>query len=198
MCVRRTMGFTQGRPGTYRHFCHIRYRSVAVLERAKDEQFYARDAKDPPTLLAHALPKRGGSYPTPSYLPTWTDEWGTSPPPPPKTKAHSAHKGEEAYGSLSSAHRIRQKHRRDSETTVAEASPKPRVARVKPTVHYVVHSACFEESLRRLDERHVCQWSGGVYARDAKNTPTLLSHTLPKHGGSNGKGPFVRHEAGEG
>ena len=102
----------------------------------------------------------------------------------PKTKAHSARKGEEAYGSQSSAHRIRQKRRRDSETTVAEAAPEPRVARVKFTVLYVVHSARFEESVRRLDKRHVCQADNGFYARNARGPPTLLAHALPNCGGA--------------
>ena len=44
MCVRRTMGFTQGTLGGRRHFWHMRYRIAAVLERAKGELFYARDA----------------------------------------------------------------------------------------------------------------------------------------------------------
>ena len=33
----------------------------AVLERTKSELFYARDARETPTLLSQALPKRGGS-----------------------------------------------------------------------------------------------------------------------------------------
>ena len=94
-------------------------------------------------LLSHALPNHGGSYPVPSCIYRRNLMNGGRTP---KTKAHSARKGEEAYGSQSSAHRIRQKRRRDSETTVAEAAPEPRVARVKFTVLYVVHSACFGKS----------------------------------------------------
>ena len=36
----------------------------------------------------------------------------------------------------------------------------------------------------RISRNHAYAWAAGLHARSARETPTLLPHALPNHGGS--------------